>query len=383
MLKRIAQTGWAPVVLASTAGSAILLSFLLQGDDIFGKRQFALLVAGIVLMLLAITWLLYRRVPLLREEWLPMASAAAVPFTASMLLRMDPTITSYEFGLSVVEGDIVSPYLYRVLVPFTTAVPARYLIAQGWLEVLAANLIYISLSIVIGLAVTLGAYAFLRQYFNRVVSGIGVWVFVLACLPALYLDGIKFYSWLEIAMLLWIGVLAGRATHHWGYALSLAGMIVLATLNRETGMIGAVLTFLVIWPRDRKLALQLGALLVVAGVVTYGGVRLWRGQAPHQFTFAEIVEFNMTTLRYDGANLMLKWLVILIPGLVGLMGWRNLPSELRLLQVFTLVYLPFILVFGVWQEIRLLAPLLIPLIPLTAHSFQRAILSEADLKRAD
>jgi len=120
-----------------------------------------------------------------------------------------------------------------------------------------------------------------------------------------------------------------------------------------------VLSWFVLMPHRWRL----GVLYAALALLTYGTLYLSIGAKPSEYTPAFMLAWNLEGWRLEAFVMNGGMLAVLIGAC--LLGWRKSPILLRRLALVLLViYLPLWAVFAAWQEVRLLMPLLILLLPL-------------------
>lgn len=108
---------------------------------------------------------------------------------------------------------------------------------------------------------------------------------------------------------------------------------------------------------------RLGVLYAALALVTYGTLYLSIGAKPSEYTPAFMLAWNLEGWRLEAFAINGGMLALLIGAC--LLGWRGAHHLLRRLTIVLLaVYLPLWAVFAAWQEVRLLMPLLILLLPM-------------------
>jgi hypothetical protein len=146
------------------------------------------------------------------------------------------------------------------------------------------------------------------------------------------------------------------------FSVGFAGLVVLAALNRETNALLIVLAWFAFFPRRWRAGLLYAAL----AAATYGALRLAIGDTPNVFTTAYVLESNLAGWRVQGA---IVYGIMLLPLFLALVvGWRRADRLLRRLALVVLLpYMALFLALGAWQEVRLLMPVLILLLPMLAR----------------
>lgn len=288
----------------------------------------------------------------------------------------------------VVDGTALSPYRYRVLVPVVGQVfiraftgilsseaifPLSYPLYAPHMQAgtqaakitqvafLLAYAIYDLLAVFFLLATLL---IWLRQWFSKEQALIGV-LFIAASM-SIALQDHDFQPW----SLLEAGLLTASliAIHQKRDGL-VAVLVALASLNRETAVF-IPLAFLLIRFDASGLRAKLDwrPILMAAGLLAiwaaiFGGLRYFRGDAPHMATLEQILARNLTrpclfyTVINTGLFLGGFWVFALL-------GLKYAPHPVRRAVWIVPPYLITIILWGVWHEVRLLMPLYPILAPL-------------------
>lgn len=246
----------------------------------------------------------------------------------------------------IVDGTADSPYRYRILTTFFMDAIGNHPRSDGEIAITYA----VAHLILMPLVIT-SYYLALRRWLAPLSAIAGVILYV-ALLPAMYrIYSIGVYTPVELGLLslaLW------WRRPDWRYA----ALVVLASLNRETGVL-LVLTFAAIHlPRWRERRIQVWTLIFAAlWAACFVGLRLWRGPAPDLVTIAEIWEGNTNSWQVPDAitnHFFFLPLYFAVP-----IAWRKLPPEVKRLFIgVALPYLGLTAVFGSWNEIRLIMPIM-------------------------
>jgi hypothetical protein len=288
-------------------------------------------------------------------------------FVAIDLQAPQFTLTQQQNAFSGIAG---SPYRYRVLVPTLLEFGTR---AFGFLgprqrAFQAASLVYECL----GMTLQLGAmYALLRQFFTPILSLIGV-TFT-AGMTVLTLAYFTYQPWsiLEVAFFALGFLLAYRGQWVW-----LTLVVVLASLNRETGVFLPVAVFLaslrdvqplgvaavrrVLRRRDTYLAFG----LVLLSTAIFAGLRLVRGSAEPVDALPDVIRRNLERNNLIAAALGIP-LLLGVGWIYAVLGLRSAPDFPRRIARVVPWYLAAFAIWGWWREVRILTslyPVLVPLV---------------------
>lgn len=168
------------------------------------------------------------------------------------------------------------------------------------------------------------------------------------------------WSWLEPTLLM-VGLLCILDRR----GLRLLVLSVVATLNRETGILVAI-AFLVdaLSDKPRSMRRLLAATACIAlSAATIGAVRIIRGPGPPAIALANVWAFN----RSDEGLLKAAVNGALFMGVAGwalvALGFAQAPAFVKRMAWLVVVYLPMYLIGGIWYEVRLLMPLYPVLVP--------------------
>jgi hypothetical protein len=277
------------------------------------------------------------------------------------------TFTQQQNAFSGIAG---SPYRYRVLVPA---------ILEGGIRIFAfvgtpqqafqvASLIYECL----GMTLQLGMlYALFRQFFQPIHALVGV-TFT-AGMSVLTLAYFTYQPWsiLEVAFFALGFLLAYRG--RWGW---LTLVVVLASLNRETGVFLPVAVFLAALTdlrpfgvqtirrlaTNREIRLAFG--LVVLSTAIFLGLRLVRGSAEPVDALPDVIRRNLERNNLIAAAMGIP-LLLGFGWIFAVLGFRSAPCFVRRIARVVPFYLVAFAIWGWWREVRILTslyPVLVPLV---------------------
>lgn len=239
----------------------------------------------------------------------------------------------------------------------TAAAPFQYRVLSAWLLAGLSSLLPALVALWLYWFVLSGVFAALMHEWMR------VWmpadraqggVFLTLILSLAFISFLPAGAlWSGTEALFWVAALLLLHRERYGW---LAPLVVVATLNRETGVFLVLLAFLVTW------RWRLAPVLGLTWAVTYGGIRLHYADAINYYTLAKIWHYNTATYRFAYFLVGLPlfgWLPVLAAR-----GYRDAPWMLQRAAWATVPYLAAIAVFGIWREYRLFMPLLVVAIPL-------------------
>ncbi len=266
----------------------------------------------------------------------------------------------------IVSGSALSPYRYRVLMPW---------IAQGLMTLLGGVIPFpksfiLSYTLIdtAGIFLALSClYLYLREWFKKETALLGVVLAGATMMIALRDHELSPWSWYEAAF-----VSLGFWLLHREKYRGFTGLMVIATLNRETALF-LPLAYLFtrqdiknIW--NRKAAFQWKPFLPMVGwwglwFFLYTGLRIGLGWAPHVMELGKLIQLNLqpgTIVRSAikcGLLFGFFW-YWMFP------GFKKAPAFVRGTVGMGVCYFLAILVMGSWKEARLLMPLYPVIIPL-------------------
>lgn len=277
--------------------------------------------------------------------------------------RLDPgAVLRSRVHQQIVDSDGPSPYRFRILVPF---VEDSVLSLLGRTNEHLADIYDVTAWVCLVTAFVL-LFVVLRERFTDVAS-LAVVLLMLATMPIALRDHyFQPWSWLELVLCsaaLWC--LADRDRWWW-----LLLVTVVATLNRETGMLLPLLAAGAWWVWHRRQRewelLRVAVASAVAGVATYGLIRLWRGDAPDSISREQLDRLNELGHRLAVQNAAILLLGPLLLAVVGLVrhGWARRWGSAW--TWWAVPYLASVAIYGVWHEVRLLTPLMVLAAPMVA-----------------
>lgn len=288
------------------------------------------------------------------------AAVLAYQYASQVELRF--VEQSMERHAEVVSGTAAAPYRYRVLVPFLAnlAIAPLSRVMPARLAFLGVYALYDFLAIAFSL---LALHAWLRRFFR----GSTALISTLYCATLLIVSLRDHYfmpwSWIEPGLVAVALMLSQR-----GRAWHLIPLTALATLNRETGLLVPAL-FAVTRIVGGGARAGHAWRWALAGFATWAVVFLvlrWTlGPAAFYATSADLWRGNLEPLRLLRTALNLLLFGGVLWPLAGL-GFRRAPAILRRATLVVPPYLVTVAIWGVWHEMRLLAPLYPVLVPLAA-----------------
>ena len=258
----------------------------------------------------------------------------------------------------ILAGSADSPYRYRLFSAWLIDALGH---PQTDLEIAYAY----ALAHLIALPALLFAeYAWLRYWVSDLAACIGALVLALYLPMMLETWGISLYSALEFLALCAALLLLTRSDRSTRFATTYAALVVLTTLNRETAIMLPIAYLAVEAPHFRARRYWFyGLLFGLCWLVPYGGMRLVLGAAPDTLTAAQTWA-NNTTQGWVKGEALLKNIFVLPLWVASFLVIRRAPPMLQRIVLVAVVYVPLMLIFGQWNEIRLQLPLFALLLPL-------------------
>ena len=272
------------------------------------------------------------------------------------------TFTQQQNAFSGIAG---SPYRYRVLVPVLLEMGMRAFAFVGSPQQAfqAASLTYECAGFVMQF---LALYALFRQFFAALTAFLGV-TFA-AGMTVLTLAYFTYQPWsiLEVAFFALGFLLAYRRRWAW-----LTLVVVLASLNRETGVFLPLAVFLESlneFPSWRMRSIRretvLAFGLVLLSTAIFLGLRLVRGSAEPVDQLPDVIRRNLERNNLIAAAMGVP-LLLGFGWIYAVLGWRSAPEFLRRMARVVPFYLAAFAIWGWWREVRILTslyPVLVPLV---------------------
>lgn len=271
--------------------------------------------------------------------------------------RIDKPNYEARFALhaEILEGTAPSPYRYRVLIPLVaeglfrvsrTFVDPKsaFLAAYGLLDLLCITALLILL------------YRYLRMWFDTTPALVAV-LFVGGTMPVTFQDH-YFQPWSLLEPVLFT---AGLMAVYFNRYLLLLGLTLVAALNRETAIYIPLMYLVYRGFAEAQRGRREVLLLTGSCIIVLAGLRFFLGYASHVITFQEAL---ITSVKKIGSTIV-NWVVFL--GIFWLFVYRGVayaPPFVRRMAWIVPLYVPAMLLGGIWYETRLLMPLYPFLVPL-------------------
>lgn len=145
------------------------------------------------------------------------------------------------------------------------------------------------------------------------------------------------------------------------FTAAYTALVILGTLNREmTGLLLVLIWFAL--ARDWRR----GLLFVTMAVLTYGLVRLMVGERPVELTLIQTFQENIHSWRTVPA--ILKNLAFVPLWAAVVIHYRRAPVDYQRLVWVAVIYLLSFLAGAMWQEVRLLLPAVILVLPVAVRT---------------
>lgn len=250
---------------------------------------------------------------------------------------------------------------YRVLVPYLLDAPIRFFARYITYEK-AFGRVYGAFYIVSMAAMLFALFLYLRIFFTDEQSLVGALIPATTMPMALRSYDYSPFSQLEPTLFALALILMYRRNHGW-----LGMLILVATLNRETGIF-LVLLFLIVYPMTVQ-RLKIGLIYTLIWAAVYFGLQWFIAAGPPRYFTLETV-WHGNTHEWSQILIALVNLMLLFGGfwLFSILGLRRAPEFVRRSALIVPPYVLTVAVWGIWAEVRLLQPLY-PIVMALALSF--------------
>ena len=241
-----------------------------------------------------------------------------------------------------------APYHYRVLSYALEGMP------QSVTPSLFVNDVLIHSAAIV--LILVGLYIWLKRW-----SGANGALLGILLLTANWMFAYNYYqrdkaTAIELACVVWFLV-----AMDYRRILPSVAILILASLNRETGFLLAALWALYHLPcwRERRYWVNGAALLLAYGAV-YLSLRMALGNADHILGFDGTLAYNLDNI----PNALLINLILAPFWILGILSTRHAPAPLRNMALILLLYVPMVALGGGWIETpRLLMPMFPVILP--------------------
>ena len=248
---------------------------------------------------------------------------------------------------AVLDGSAGEPFRWRVLTPMAVDLLAPdHSPAAVHTAYTLAHMLLLPLALV-----TL--YAWSRRTHTPLAALVGVLLIALY-LPLAFMNDYTLGLWSITELALFCAAMLAINRPR-----IFAGLVIVATLNRETAVLLPLAWIVWHWG-DRRA--WWGLFHFAVWVLVYLTLRVLIGGG---------VPADAVVARNIGANwskVVLAWAMITPCVVLTFAGWRSSPIRVRRLLLVTLAYMPLYLTFGLWHELRLLLSIVPFVLPIALHS---------------
>lgn len=263
-----------------------------------------------------------------------------------------------EFGLNfhkeIINGDALSPYRFRILVPFLIDpffklfslifTPEKsFLISYGLYDLFGFYLLLFVL------------FKYLKLWFTDEQSLIGC-LFV-SCTMFMGLKHFGFQSWTLLEATFYSFALLFMYKEKY---ISLGIVILLASLTRETAVFLPLIYFFVNIKNFNKTHLMRTIVYFTIWGIVYFGLRMILGTTEHIISFAELWKVNSSNIKLILLNNILFFGAF---WLFAIFDIKDSPEFIKKITLIIPFYLITILIWGIWYEVRLWMPMYPILLP--------------------
>lgn len=272
--------------------------------------------------------------------------------------------------LSMLNLTATNPARYRVLATYLVSLLSN---AQNYPQVIN---VYTGLH-ALGFGVMfICLYHWLSCFVNRFLALAGVLIVATYMQLMLYVWANSLYNVFEVIFLCLALLVIRQAAPRWEWKYGV--LIAIATLNRETAILLPILFGFIYLSRYRTRWYWF-RLILFAGIwgVVYVALRLILGPAPDGITVAEIWRSNIGG-EWRSQQAILKNVFFLPLWIGAIAGLRKSPQFVRSAALAALPYLFLFLVFALWNEVRLLLPVLVLALPPFLIYLQAELTPEAE-----
>jgi hypothetical protein len=262
--------------------------------------------------------------------------------------------------MEVMRHDVGSPIRYRVLTPALIEVltrPARVVFTPE----VAFKRVFTLFTFAEFTLLLFTHYLYFRTWFSPEQAMVGMLIIGATLRVTLQDFAVPYQPWsfLEPSLIA-LGLLA--IAHGRTYIVLV--LTVIASLNRETGVLVPVALVIDAAARKSPRDIAIGAVGILLSVAVFFWLRETFGYAASVLTVAEIWHWNKIPEAFRGA---VQNVVLFLGGagwLLAAGGAVRAPRFVKRTFWLGLFYLPLYLVFGIWLEVRLLMPLYPVLVPM-------------------
>ena len=264
----------------------------------------------------------------------------------------------FELHNSIIHATALSPYNFRILVPFTAEFFIRIVQSLGTItNTTSFHYVYATFNLLMINLFLFTSFYFFRLWHNSVLSLIGV-LFCFVLLPLALRDH-YFQPWslLELNLYLFASIFAYKRK-----IVPVICLSVIACLNRETGVFVPLLFLITNLNTTSKIKTLLKSnaklllITILVSLLSVGilfAIRQYQGSKPHVISISGVLKENLLTIQYALIHIMffggIFWYF-------AVKGWGLADRFTKRLTIFFAVYLIPILIFGIWRELRMIMP---------------------------
>jgi len=255
----------------------------------------------------------------------------------------------------VLSGTAESPWRYRLLSVWAVELLRLFIPGDASVSINAAYMMGHALVFPIMMIVV---YRWFARWMKADRAAFAAMILIALMPLALMNWGTSLYTPIEILFIAAACLLVQRkptAALRIGYGI----LLILATLNRETGGLLAFI-WLLAYARDRR-ELRTFAIYLGIFIALQLGLRAELGYVSHNYTPAWLIGENLGYWLPYGVRNNLFTLPLWV---LAAARWRRADTRLRALALVVVIYAPMIVLFGQWHEIRLQFAAFVLLLPI-------------------
>jgi hypothetical protein len=276
------------------------------------------------------------------------------------------------FALQIARGDGIAPYRSRLLFPWV-AISIDHV--DNWtVNQLSLAQIHFCLYIFLIASSLVAIQRMLEAFgFSFAVSLSGALIFALLLPIGMRDHGYQPWSWVEIVLLPIFIERVMRGKSLW----QLVALALLSSLNRETALFLPVIPLSVAVARgnlrsQRFLILAALSTTFVVFAVRIGLTTVWPGPTPlRELSLQEIWKWNREPERLAKArsNLIVLFSSLSLLAIIGVLRRRVRREAIYIFLFLSPLYLGIYVVYALWNEVRVLVPVAILILPISLSCF--------------
>lgn len=266
-------------------------------------------------------------------------------------------IERYALHHEIINGTAGSPYRYRVLIPYLAEILVQLFTSAGIRQKSSFQAAYFIINIISIFSFLHLSYKFFRCFYSQNTALIGI--LFIGCMIHIGLQDHYYQPWSITEAVFFVAALLLLKRQQMKF---LWPLVIVASLNRETAILIPALIFFhsgATPPKNQKFRQYKHFLYAfLAWLAAFAGLRHHHGFADHVISIHSLINLNLkpSQILKTALNAFLLlggWWIILIHAV------RKCNQNTFLSQswLILIVYIPLVLVFGVWSEVRLLIPL--------------------------